>query len=73
MYCPSCKNLEHSDVHFKSEAFLEDFSKCSLCGTTWSTNHGTVEVVTDTQEKSFLSAQTECVECDDYNMLFAGR
>ncbi len=72
MYCPSCKTLEHSDVHFKTDAFQEDISKCSACGTVWSTNHGTVEIVTDTQEMSFLSARTECVECDDYNLAFAG-
>jgi uncharacterized Zn finger protein len=72
MYCPSCRTLEHSDVHFKTDAFQEDFSKCSSCGTVWSTNHGTIEIVTDTLEKSFLSARTECVECDDYNLAFAG-
>lgn len=72
MYCPTCKTLEHSDVHFKSDAFEENFNKCSSCGTVWSINHGTVEIVTDTQEKSFLSARTECVECDDYNLAFAG-
>ena len=68
MYCPTCKTLEHSDVHFKSDAFNEDIDKCAVCGTVWSINHGTVEIVTDTQEKSFLSAMTENVECDDYNM-----
>lgn len=68
MYCPTCKTLEHSDVHFKTEAFEEDLNKCSACGTVWSINHGAVEIVTDTQEKSFLSPLTECVECDDYNM-----
>ena len=72
MYCPTCKTQEHSDVHFKSEAFEENINKCSACGTVWSINHGTVEIVTDTQESSFLSALTECVECDDYNMNFAG-
>lgn len=68
MYCPTCKALEHSDVHFKAEAFEEDIDRCVVCGTVWSVNHGTVEIVTDTLEKSFLSSATECVECDDYNM-----
>jgi hypothetical protein len=68
MQCPTCHSLEHSDIHFKTEAFEEDLDKCPICGTTWSVNHGTVEVVTDTQENSFLSSITECVECDDYNM-----
>lgn len=72
MYCPTCKTLEHSDVHFKAGAFEEEHNKCSSCGTVWSINHGTVEIVTDTQEKSFLSALTENVECDDYNVNFAG-
>lgn len=72
MYCPTCKTLEHSDIHFKSDAFQEDFDKCAVCGTVWSINHGAIGIITDTQEKSFLSALTECVECDDYNMSFAG-
>jgi uncharacterized Zn finger protein len=72
MYCPTCKTLEHSDVHFKADAFREDLNKCSACGTVWSVNHGTVEIVTDTQERSFLSPLTECVECDDYNRDSAG-
>jgi uncharacterized Zn finger protein len=71
MNCPACNTQEHTEVHFKSEAFQEDLDKCTACGTVWSVNHGTVEVVTDTQEKSFLSAGTECVECDDYNMAIA--
>ena len=72
MYCPSCNTLEHSDVHFKSGEFKEDHNKCSSCGTVWSINHGTVEIITDTQEHSFLSALTEHVECDDYNVCCAG-
>lgn len=68
MCCPTCKTLEHSDVHLTAEAFAEDLSKCAVCGTVWSINHGTVEIVTDTQELSFLSSLTECVECDDYNL-----
>ena len=72
MYCPACKTQEHSDVHFKSESFTEELFGCASCGTVWSINHGTVEIVTDTQEQSFLSAMTENVECDDYNIDFAG-
>ena len=72
MYCPTCKTLEHSDVHLKADAFQEDLNKCAACGTVWSINHGMVEIVIDTQERSFLSALTESVECDDYNMAFAG-
>lgn len=72
MYCPTCKSLEHSDIHLRTEAFQEDLDNCPVCGTVWSINHGIMEVVTDTQEKSFLSSLTECVECDDYNMAFAG-
>ena len=71
MYCPTCKTMEHSEVHFKTAGFKEDFNKCFACGTVWSVNHGTVEIVTDTQERSFLSALTECVECDDYNLGYA--
>lgn len=72
MYCPTCKSQEHSDIHFKSDAFQEDIDKCPICGTIWSVNHGTIEVVRDTLERSFLSSITENVECDDYNMAYAG-
>lgn len=72
MHCPTCQSIEHTEINFKSEAFQEDIDKCPTCGTVWSINHGTIEVVTDSQENSFLSSLTECVECDDYNMNFAG-
>ena len=68
MYCPTCKTTEHSEVHFKSGVFSEEIDRCNVCGTVWSIQHGAMEVVTDLQEKSFLSVLTECVECDDYNM-----
>lgn len=71
MHCPTCNAQNHSDIHFVSEAFKEDIDKCPVCGTVWSINHGTVEIVTDSQESSFLSSLTECVECDDYNFSFA--
>lgn len=67
MQCPTCKAQEHSDIHLKSQDFKEDLDRCPVCGTVWSVNHGVVEIVRDPQEKSFLSAATECVECDDYN------
>lgn len=70
MYCPTCKTA-NKEVHLKSGAFEEDMGKCNVCGTSWSINHGTVEVVSDAQDKSFLSVTTECVECDDYNMAFS--
>jgi hypothetical protein len=41
---------------------------CSICGTIWAVIHGAIEVVADPQEKSFLSALSECVEGDDYSL-----
>jgi len=67
MQCPSCKNHELIDTDLHADGFKEDLIECSVCGTTWSVNHGVMEVVKDTQGKSFLAAQTECVEGDDYN------
>ena len=67
MRCPACKTHEHSEIHLRSDQFNEDLFKCPTCGTTWSVNHGVMEVVTDTQEHSFLAAKSECVEGDDYN------
>lgn len=68
MQCPTCKALEHSDINLIADGFKEDLDRCPVCGTVWAVNHGMVEVVADSQERSFLSSITECVECDDYNI-----
>lgn len=68
MQCPVCKTRQqHVEIDVRSNGFDESIISCDLCGTTWSINHGTVEIVKDTQVASFLQAQTECVEADDYN------
>jgi hypothetical protein len=67
MKCPVCKTHEqHAEIDLHSEGFSEDIVTCGICGAIWSINHGAIEVVKDPQEKSFLSAITECVEADDY-------
>ncbi len=67
MQCPVCKTYEqYSEIDLHSNGFAEDIITCSICGTVWSINHGVSEVVMDAQEKSFLSALSECVEADDY-------
>jgi len=68
MQCPVCKSHEHSDIHLHAGQFNEDLIKCPSCDSIWSVNHGLTEIVRDTQENSFLSAISECVECDDYCM-----
>jgi uncharacterized Zn finger protein len=67
MKCPVCKNNEHFDIDLHSNGFTENIMECPTCGTVWSVNHGVTEIVKDPQEKSFLEAQSECVEGDDYN------
>ena len=68
MKCPVCKNHEHQNViNLEADGFHESISTCSICGATWSLNHGQQEIVKDPQEKSFLEATTECVEGDDYS------
>ncbi|HIJ80822.1 MAG TPA: hypothetical protein HPP76_03830 [Desulfuromonadales bacterium] len=66
MQCPVCKSYEHSDIHFRAGQFNEDLIKCPTCDSSWSVNHGLTEIVKDTQERSFLSATSECVEGYDY-------
>jgi uncharacterized Zn finger protein len=66
MKCPVCRTYEQHDIDLHAEGFSEDIITCSSCGTIWSVNHGRAEVVRDAQEKSFLSATSECVEADDY-------
>ena len=68
MKCPVCKNSKHRtemDVH--DNGFDEDIFECEVYGTTWSVNHGVLEVIKDSQAQSFLEATTECVDGDDYN------
>ena len=68
MKCPVCKAYEqHADIDLHAEGFSEDIITCGICGTIWSVNHGVTEVVKDSQEQSFLSATSECVEADDYS------
>lgn len=67
MKCPVCKTHEqYVGIDLHSEGFAEDIVTCRICGTIWSVNHGLTVVVKDPQVKSFLEAQTECVEGDDY-------
>ena len=68
MKCPVCKNHEHVDFNLHADGFDEGIIECPNCGTIWSVNHGIIEIVEDPQEKSFLAAQSECVDADDYNL-----
>lgn len=72
MQCPVCKTRQqHVEIDVHANGFDETIITCETCDTTWSVNHGTVEVVKDAQIASFLQAQTECVEADDYNWVGA--
>jgi len=68
MKCPVCKSHKHSGLDLHFEQFAEDIVECGVCGTVWSVNHGMTEIVKDAQEGSFLSATSERVEADDYNL-----
>lgn len=70
MKCPVCRSHnEHSDSGLRSAQFAEDIAECRICSTVWAVSHGIVELIRDTHLNSFLQAQTECVEGDDYNYL----
>lgn len=66
MCCPVCGSYEQSVLIMKSEQFAEGLMECTICGSSWSVNHGHAEIVIDAQPASFLEGQTECVEADDY-------
>jgi len=68
MKCPVCKNSLQVDHTLHSNGFKEGITECSICGAVWSVNHGVTEIVNDPQVESFLEAQTECVEGDDYSL-----
>ena len=66
MKCPVCKSLDaHTEIQVHENGFDEDLFQCETCGSTWSVNHGLVEVVNDTQKRSFLEAKSEAVEGAD--------
>jgi len=68
MKCPVCKNHQQVDIQLQTDGFKEGIIECSVCGAVWSQNHGVTEIVKDPQLESFLEAQSECVEGDDYNL-----
>jgi glycyl-tRNA synthetase (class II) len=67
MKCPVCSSFDSIDIGLHVEGFSEEIIHCKACGTVWSINHGLTEIVKDGQENSFLEAQSECVESDDYS------
>jgi len=67
MQCPICGDYEQRSIDMKTDQFSEGLIECSICGSSWSVNHGHAELVIDTQLSSFLQGQSECVEGSDYN------
>ena len=68
MKCPVCKSQEmHAEIQVHANGFDEELFQCEVCGSTWSVNHGLVEIVKDTQSKSFLEANDESVDGVDFN------
>jgi transposase-like protein len=68
MKCPVCKNHQlHAEIEVHANGFDEDLFQCDICGSTWSVNHGSVEIVKDTQSRSFLEATSESVDGADLN------
>ncbi len=63
MKCPVCKKHQtHTEIEVHDNGFDEDLFQCETCGSTWSVNHGLVDLVRDTQRRSFLEANSESVE-----------
>lgn len=63
MKCPVCKkHASHTEIQVHDNGFDEDLFKCDICESTWSVNHGLVDIVADTQKHSFLEANTEAVD-----------
>jgi len=68
MKCPVCKTHEmRSELDLHATGFSEDIVTCNICGATWAVSHGAVEMISDPQEYSFLSAVSESVEGYDYS------
>ena len=42
----------HTEIHVHDNGFDEELYQCDVCGSTWSVNHGLVEVVKDYMSES---------------------
>ena len=66
MKCPVCKHSEqHVEIKVHANGIDEDLIQCDVCGSIWSVNHGQVEIVKDTQARSFLEANSAAVDGAD--------
>lgn len=64
--CPTCNATLCIETSFDTFHFHEKLYECTNCGTICSYAHAQLEVVSDSQERSFLSTTTSLVEADDY-------
>lgn len=68
MKCPICQtHEEYFEIDLHSAGFAEEIDTCRICGAVWSVNHGITNIVKDPQQKSFLSAFSDCIGADDYS------
>lgn len=65
-FCPTCRTALCVETSFDTFQFHERFYECTNCGTICSSAHAQLEVVVDSQERSFLSTTSADVESDDY-------
>jgi hypothetical protein len=52
----------HTEIEVHVNGLDEALYQCDICGSTWSVNHGLVEIVKDTQSESFLAGNCEPVD-----------
>ena len=64
--CPTCKTFLCIETSFDALQFHEKFYECTNCGTVCSSSHAQLEVISDSQERSFLSTTSSLVESGDY-------
>ncbi|MBW2450824.1 MAG: hypothetical protein JRF07_00545 [Deltaproteobacteria bacterium] len=64
--CPTCKSLFCIETDLHAFQFHEEIQECANCGTVCSLAHDLIEVVADSQDRSFLSTTSDSVESDDY-------
>jgi hypothetical protein len=64
--CPTCKSVLCIETDLEAFQFHEEIQECASCGTICSSSHNQVEVVKDSQARSFLSTTSDLVESDDY-------
>jgi len=67
--CPTCHHMVSYETDLDAFQFHEEHYECAVCGTVCAVSHNQVEVVKDSQKRSFLDSSGDLVESDDFDTM----